>query len=466
MTRRAIINPVLLETLGKTFRFKLIRTWNYFHATELIQKEETLPLKCVSVLGPYDLLLVHLGDCEQLFEIDTQPFVIESGAEIDPTRRPRTFTVTTILKFHRHGVLQTSLDIPPRDVLTELIEAAHGAESINDTLIQRWIDDGYVLGVEDAEPPDGQIETYMSIGITPSEPEEYTKAIFKRLVNEFLVPQSAVFSVYEGYGSANIQLLLRTVCPPVQLYALIELFHRKCAELDLSVHTNTYVVVGNKATRQYRNMLIPPLTDEQKKIRDFIIGPELNQKEQREFRVTPHGEQQMILESVRRIADGFRKLSLSLHTLSRTDVARLRSQAIRATVLGDLLEHRNVYTTLCGILESALRGRVAWILKTKFKNLEEAVTKGVVPRSAATKAVERYTFGEVKLIAESFQTHREETPYLPPPTELAKLHQIIERRNAFSHGQGSDVTPAELTTFLPDLLDYIRFEETLPHCDD
>lgn len=461
-TRRVVLNPRLFEVLGKTLRLALVRTWSYHHATLLIQQHSTAPLKCVSVLGPHDLLLVHLGDNEHLFNADTQPFIAESGADNDAAKHPRTFVAAKILKFHGYDVPTDGPDIPAPDTLRDLVDAAEGAAAFNEDQLRAWLDQGYVLGAEGVDVRAGQLEAYIALSLnTPSDAEEYASEIFARLLRETVLPDRRVFSVYEGRGSVpTMQFIFRTRSTPHELFDFIEHFHARCESMYIHVHTSTYIVVAHKALRVYRNLLIPALTDEQKKLRDMVIGPELTPDEQRQFRFGPPDHQLAVMASVKKITDGFRRIKIPQEVMTHDHVTLLTNRAVRATVTGDVLEYKYVYTTLCGAVENALRDRLMWVLKTQFNSIADAVQAGIISTGTAAKPVERLTFGEVRDAARAFhRVGHAAAQYLPSSSQLDALQEIIDLRNKFAHGQEHTIVSADATALLPQLLEFIRVED-------
>jgi diguanylate cyclase (GGDEF)-like protein len=459
LTRRLILNPYLFAVRDKTLRLAFIRTAQYQQAVDFVSNHDELPLKCVSVLGRTDLLVAHLGDRDHRFHADIQPLLIADADGADARALPY-FEVGEILKFHGQRVTPRKTPRnPEREILARLVDAAEGigVESITDGDFDDWYQRGYALGFEGIQLRPSEIEAYVTVDILGGRKDDVAPELFRVVVEEDLLPEAMVLSIYEGHGvNANMQYMIRTRSTPSELFDFLEFLHRKCHRLTMPrIHTSTFMVVRYKALRLYRSLLMPPLSPDQKRVRDIIIMPELTPEEQSQFLFFRPDVQTTLIDQVGRLDEAFNILDVPAEYLLPKHVAGLRKTAIRAVVTGDVVQIRHVYADLISTLEPALRRLAVSAVRRHFPDLAAAVKEKIVSQAAANRDLQGMTLGEVRDILRQF--HRSEHPAadrFPPLRELERLQQVIDIRNKLTHGEA--VKPEDATRILADFVQFLN----------
>lgn len=456
--QRLIINPALFTVLDKKLRLAFLRTPRYHHAAELVATHAELPLKCVSLLGRTDLLVAHLGDREHRFLADLEPLLgtNESGDE----RAIEHFEVSRIIKFHGHELPPKSAARrdPDRETLKLLLEYAEGREEIDSSLITKWVTAGYALGLEAVDDRGLEIEAYVTMDVLFGRDDPINRELFDIILTEDLMPDTHVVSIYEGHGvNMNVQFVLRTRSTSSQLFDFIEFLHKRCHRLKLpSIRTSTYMVVQYKASRLYRSLLIPRLTEKQKDARDVLILPELQQDEQIEFLFGRPEDQPAVIDAVITLDDVLTTISIPPDLLSPRHVQGLRKRAIRATVTGDRTELGQVHMDLWAIVEPALRTLAVNGVARHFANLKAAHEAKVITSQMLSKQLENLTLGESRDLLRAFHSTKHKAAKLfPSEAALDSLQPLIALRNRFAHGEHEKVEPAEATRLLAKFVHFI-----------
>lgn len=457
-TRRLILNPQLFDVLDKTLRLAFVRTERYHGGVEYIDQHGDLPLKCVSVLGPTDLLLVHLADRDHRFLADVKPLLdVADGG--DPHSLPY-FEVTTIWKYHGHVVPSGgSLPRQPdRATLRELAELAdgRGIDSLTEERLQQLKRLDFAINVESTDLREAEIEAYITVNMLGGRTDIVAPDLFRQIINEYLLPEPHVVSIFEGRANnANIQYVLRTKSTPSELFDFIEALHRRCHSRMLPrIQTSTYMVVRTKPLRLHRSLLIPPLTAEQKRTRDVVIMPMLEENEQLEFLFADQETHDLLIAQVARLDDAFRSLSIPTTVLTPKEQLEFRRASIRAVVTADIRAIRNIYGDLIATVEPALRDLAVSSVRASFPDLAQAVKARIISQAAANKELATLTLGEVRDILRAF--HRQSHPAadtLPSIEFLDNLQPAIDMRNKLTHGE--KVKPEHATRVLADFVQLV-----------
>lgn len=454
-TRRLILNPQLFDVLDKTLRLAFVRTERYHKGVEYIEQHRDLPLKCVSVLGPTDLLVVHLADRDHRFLADLKPLLdVADGG--DP-HSLQYFEVTTIWKYHSHMVpAGGSLPRQPdRTTLKELAELAdgRGIDGLTEERLQQLKRLDFAINVESTTLREAEIEAYITVNMLGGRTDIVAPDLFRQVINEYLLPDPHVVSIFEGRGNnANMQYVLRTRSTPPELFDFIETLHTRCSSRMLPrIQTTTYMVVRTKPLRLHRSLLIPPLTAEQKRTRDVVIMPILEENEQLEFLFADQETHDLLIAQVARLDDAFRSLSIPTTVLTTKEQLDFRRASIRAVVTADIRAIRNVYGDLIATVEPALRDLAVSSVRENFPELAHAVKERIISQAAANKELATLTLGEVRDILRAF--HRQKHPAadtLPSLEFLDKLQPAIDMRNKLTHGE--KVKPEDATRVLADFV--------------
>lgn len=213
--RRVVINPRLFEALDKTLRLAFVTTGSYHRAGDLVRRCNGA-IKCLGIMGPSDLLFVHLGRTDRQFFAEVQPLMIESGADPLVASYPPFFAAIRILKFRSYQVFP-NVSAPGSMELRDLAAAAQGMLLFDDSQEREWREDGLILAVEDMTMRPGQIEAYMTFALSlPLDVHgRVTEMLVHKLLYAVVLPDPRVFSVYEGWGSVRtVQFVIRTRSTP------------------------------------------------------------------------------------------------------------------------------------------------------------------------------------------------------------------------------------------------------------
>jgi len=213
--------------------------------------------------------VAHLSDRDARFLADIQ--VILSSEETDDQRPNRYFVVTRTLKYHGYAINQIAIPrTPDRETLASLVDGAEGRLSPDHPGIQQWIAAGFVLGVESDDSRDQEIEAYVLVDFLRAR-DDIGSQLFDLIAREDLLSDPHVLSIYEGYGvQMNTQFVLRLRAIPQDLFAFVEHFHRRCDQAFLRAQTNTYIVASRITNHLYHTLLMPPLNEVDKNVRDVL----------------------------------------------------------------------------------------------------------------------------------------------------------------------------------------------------
>src|ERR1041385_563390 len=353
LAQRLVLHPSLFEALGKTLRLAFVQVSSLEAVSKAIRSHQP-SMECLSVLGSVDLILAHLSDRDARFLADIQ--VILSSEETDDQRPNRYFVVTRTLKYHGYAINQIAIPrTPDRETLTSLVDGAEGRLSPDHPGIQQWIAAGFVLGVESDDSRDQEIEAYVLVDLLRAR-DDIGSQLFDLIAREDLLSDPHVLSIYEGYGvQKNTQFVLRLRAIPQDLFAFVEHFHRRCDQAFLRAQTNTYIVASRITDHLYHTLLMPPLNEVDKNIRDVLIVPELSPDEQAEFLYQPAEAQTATIQSVAQIDRTFATLELPGEMAAPKDLRSLRRQVIRAVATSNSAELRHAYLDLWALIEPPLR---------------------------------------------------------------------------------------------------------------
>lgn len=227
--QRLVLNPALFNIFDKKLRLAFVRTARYQHAVDMVATRDELPLKCVSVLGRTDLLIVHLGDREHRFLADLEPLLRADDATDERTLVY--FEVSRIAKFHGFDLtgVKPPRKAPDRDTVKRLVEYAEGRSDADAALVKKWVAAGYALGLEARDTRGVEIEAYVTVDVLVGRDDEVNRELFDVVLKEDILPEPHVVSVYEGHGvNTNAQFVIRTRSAPSELFDLIEYIHKRC----------------------------------------------------------------------------------------------------------------------------------------------------------------------------------------------------------------------------------------------
>jgi len=255
--RRIVVNPQVFSGIGKSLRISFLHTDRYHHDSGVVESSKA-PFKCASVLGPYDIMLVHFGKSDRQFNADLKVFVQSVGHDSEYyAKYSRHFFASRILKFHGEVVPDGEV-VVERKVLRQIVAATRADTLPRNSIRQRWLQRGFLLKTEAREARDGEIEAYMTISLmlppdAEGGPTDYVVETFR---DSHLLNDPRVFSLYEGYGTIpNVRFVARTRCSQDELFKFIEDLHGYAELATLRAHTGTYVIIGCKADRLYEGLL-------------------------------------------------------------------------------------------------------------------------------------------------------------------------------------------------------------------
>lgn len=465
-TRRLVLNPQLFGVLDKTLRIAFIRTLRYHRAIEFLNHNPNLRLKCLSVLGPKDLLVFHLGDREHQFLRDLKPLVDHADSG-EGSGGVHYFELTRCLKYHGYNIGEGEPPRPPdTPTLAQLVSLADGrtVTAIDDAEVRHWIDAGFALGWESTDNRSATIETYMTVDVLSGPMSDLAPELFEIVIKQFLQTNPHVFSLYEGHAAReNIQYVIRTRSAPSELFDFIEILHQKCYELLMPrIHTSTFMVVRSRPLRMYQSLLIPVLGAMEKYVRDDVIGKALTSSQHSEFVLTDSEVQKLMITQVTRLEEAFKTMKIPAQYLSVAEMQELKNVGVHAVVTGDLKEIGRVYMELFKAIEHALKDCAVTTVRASYSDLADAVRDKVISQQAASKKLDRLAFGEVRDILKAVHQHRPDAAtYLPPTNLLDQLQPAIDLRNQLSH-RGDAVKPEDASRILVDLVDLVnRYSEVI-----
>ncbi|HEV7241445.1 MAG TPA: GGDEF domain-containing protein [Thermoanaerobaculia bacterium] len=439
VARRIVLNPQLFRLRDKTLRFAFVHTERYQRVADQVAQNSDISIDCVSVMGRSDLIIAHFGDRERRFLSELQALLVADSDAADARSVPY-FEVFAIRKFHGYTA-PADRDLSPisAEALATLVDAAEGRRlnERSEDEVREWIERGYALGLEEISHRTGEFESYITVDVDGGRADNIAAELFDVIVREDLLPSPHVVSVYEGQGArmhAQYMLLVRATA--ADLFDLVESLHRRCERLLLPrIQTSTFMISRYKALRAYRNLRLPPLTAEQKTIRDTIVLPELTAAERVEFLTFRPDLHPQLLDTVGRLNERFASLSIPNEYLPSRHPSALRRSAIRTVLTGDQGELRGVFLDIMGAIESGLRRLAVDVVRTAYSDLEEAVRDGVIPQRAASKDLQALTLSEVRDILRQLHGVRGVlVDRLPTLRDLERMRLLIDVRNKLAHG--------------------------------
>ena len=247
---RAILNPKLYQSLGRTLRLAFVTSGHNQDRKEYISASQA-PLKANTVLGLYDLVLAHLGQSEKEFLREVQSL---TGGDCTSAEAecPAFFEVDAVHKHKGFLATQPLTALPDRKTLQLLVEAAYGGTSLN-SFQRDWLNAGYILGVEPFRLRKGILGAYILVAFTSQSADTYaSQSNLEQILTKAVLFDQRASSVYQGRGRGalhDVQLLISMQSMPEELFEFINSLHYRCAMLKIPVHTNTSIIVGTALSK-------------------------------------------------------------------------------------------------------------------------------------------------------------------------------------------------------------------------